>query len=112
MGGNNFCAPIRGPTAGGYCAGARRSRMCARLTGYAWIPVLSGREADWDVLVEGQSLKDGDDRQIFVNCMSPAYWQTMGLALLAAYSPRLCSVLGCFPIPIRRACPRNNPDLI
>jgi len=50
--------------------------------GYAWIPVLSGREADWDVVVEGRLFKDGENRQAFVNNLSPGYWQTMGLALL------------------------------
>jgi predicted permease len=51
--------------------------------GYSWIPVLSGREADWDVLVEGHPFNDGDNRQAFVNSLSPGYWPTMGLALLA-----------------------------
>jgi predicted permease len=53
-----------------------------RSTGYSWIPVLSGREADWDVVVEGYPFKDGDDRQVFVNSLSPGYWRTMGVALL------------------------------
>jgi predicted permease len=59
-----------------------RSLPGVKSAGYAWIPVLSGREADWDVVVEGRPFKDGDDRQAFVNCLSPGYWQTMGLALL------------------------------
>ncbi|MGA2260532.1 MAG: ABC transporter permease [Acidobacteriota bacterium] len=49
--------------------------------GYAWIPVLSGREADWDFVVEGHPAKDGDTKQAFVNCLSPGYWRTMGVAL-------------------------------
>jgi predicted permease len=49
--------------------------------GYAWIPVLSGRESDWDVVVEGRSYTDRDDRQAFVNWLSPGYWQTMGLKI-------------------------------
>jgi predicted permease len=59
-----------------------RSLPGVKSAGYAWIPVLSGREADWDVVVEGRPAKDSDDRQVFVNCMSPGYWQTMGLTLL------------------------------
>jgi len=59
-----------------------RSLPGVKSAGYAWIPVLSGREADWDVVVEGHPFKDGDDRQAFVNCLSSGYWQTMGLALL------------------------------
>jgi predicted permease len=50
--------------------------------GYAWIPVLSGREADWDVVIEGRFFRPGDNRQAFVNCLSPGYWRTMGTALL------------------------------
>jgi len=50
--------------------------------GYSWIPVLSGREADWDVVVEDHPFRDGDNRQAFVNSLSPGYWKTMGLALL------------------------------
>jgi predicted permease len=49
--------------------------------GYAWVPVLSGREADWDVVVEGRRRDDGD-AQAFVNGLSPGYWRTMGMALL------------------------------
>jgi predicted permease len=51
--------------------------------GYAWIPVLSGREADWDVEVEGHPALEGDDRQTFVNYLSPGYRRVMGLALEA-----------------------------
>jgi len=49
--------------------------------GYAWVPVLSGREADWDVIVEGQRA-DGRDTQAYVNGISPGYWRTMGVQLL------------------------------
>jgi predicted permease len=51
--------------------------------GYAWIPVLSGREADWDVEIEGRPALEGDDRQTFVNYLSPGYRRAMGLALEA-----------------------------
>ena len=49
--------------------------------GYAWVPVLSGREADWDVLVEGRPTEDRDT-QAYVNGLSPGYWRTMGVALV------------------------------
>ena len=49
--------------------------------GYAWVPVLSGREADWDVVVEGLP-RDGHDTQTYVNGLSNGYWRTMGLQLL------------------------------
>jgi predicted permease len=59
-----------------------RSLPGVNSVGYAWIPVLSGREADWDVLVEGRPINDGDDTRAFVNSLSPGYWHTMGLPLL------------------------------
>jgi predicted permease len=49
--------------------------------GYAWVPVLSGREADYDVVVEGR-LGVNPDAQAFVNMVSPDYCQTMGLVLI------------------------------
>jgi predicted permease len=59
-----------------------RSLPGVKSASYAWIPVLSGREADWHIVAEGRTLREGNDRQAFVNCMSPGYWRTMGLALL------------------------------
>jgi predicted permease len=47
--------------------------------GYAWIPVLSGREADWRIVAEGR-LDDVDTA--FINCVSPGYWRTMGQRLV------------------------------
>jgi predicted permease len=49
--------------------------------GYAWIQVLSGREADWDFLIEGHPAED-HDTQAYVNGISPGYWRTMGVPLL------------------------------
>jgi predicted permease len=49
---------------------------------YAWVQVLGGREADWDVRVEGWPQGDRD-LQAFINGLSPGYWRTMGVALLA-----------------------------
>ena len=58
-----------------------RSLPQVKSVGYAWIPVLTGREADWDMVIEGRPRKEGDDTQVWINCVSPDYWQTMGLAL-------------------------------
>jgi predicted permease len=59
-----------------------RSLPGVTAAGYAWIPVLSGREADWDVVIERHPFKYGEDRRAFVNSLSPGYWQTMGVPLL------------------------------
>jgi predicted permease len=49
--------------------------------GYAWVQVLSGREADWDVVVEGQRAEDRET-QAYVNGLSSGYWRAMGVPLL------------------------------
>jgi predicted permease len=58
-----------------------RSLPEVKSAAYAWVPLLSGREADWDVVVEGRQRENGDT-QAFVNGVSPGYWRTMGVALL------------------------------
>ena len=58
-----------------------RTSPGVKSAGYAWVPLLSGREADWDVLVEGQGGEDRDT-QAWVNGLSPGYWRTMGVPLL------------------------------
>ena len=58
-----------------------RSLPDVRSAGYAWVPLLSGREADWDVMVEGMPA-EGRDTQTWVNGVSPSYWRTMGVKLL------------------------------
>ncbi len=45
------------------------------------MPVLSGREADWDVLAEDREAEDRDT-QAYVNGLSPGYFRTMGVPLL------------------------------
>jgi predicted permease len=59
-----------------------RSLPGVRSAGYAWVPVLGGREADWDILVEGHAEALHGDSQAFVNGVSPGYWGTMGLTLI------------------------------
>ncbi|MBS1854719.1 MAG: ABC transporter permease [Acidobacteria bacterium] len=58
-----------------------RSLPDVKSAGYAWVPVLSGREADWDIVVEGRAREDRDT-QAWVNGISPGYWRTMGVPLL------------------------------
>lgn len=58
-----------------------RSLPEVKSAGYAWVPVLSGREADWDVVVEGRSPQDGDT-QAYINGLSPGYWRSLGVKVL------------------------------
>ena len=51
--------------------------------GLASDPLLSGGEWDSSMSVEGHQAKDGEDMQAFMNAISPAYFQTMGVPLLA-----------------------------
>ena len=46
-------------------------------------PVLSGDEWDSTMSVEGHQMKDGEDMQAFMNGVSPDYWKTMGIPLIA-----------------------------
>jgi putative ABC transport system permease protein len=50
---------------------------------YAVVTVLAGDEWDSSMSVEGYRHKDGEDMQAFMNAISPGYWQTMGVPLLA-----------------------------
>ncbi|MBV8820249.1 MAG: ABC transporter permease [Acidobacteriaceae bacterium] len=54
-----------------------------RQAGFASVPALHGWEWDSGTSVEGHQAKDGEDMQAFYNSISPGYFQTMGLALLA-----------------------------
>jgi predicted permease len=58
-----------------------RSLPEVKSAGYAWVPLLSDREADWDVLVEGQRA-EGRETQAYVNGLSPGYWRTMGVPMV------------------------------
>jgi predicted permease len=58
-----------------------RSLPEVKSASYAWIQVLSGREADWDFMIEGHPAEDRDT-QAYVNGLSPGYWRTMGVPLL------------------------------
>ncbi len=50
---------------------------------FAVVPVLGGNEWDSTMSVEGHQAKDGEDQQAFMNAVSPGYWNTMGVPLLA-----------------------------
>ena len=58
-----------------------RSLPEVKSAGYAWVPVLSGRGASWDMSVEGRPAED-PDAWANVNGVSPGYWRTMGVPLL------------------------------
>ncbi|MBV8830466.1 MAG: ABC transporter permease [Acidobacteriaceae bacterium] len=46
-------------------------------------PLLSGDEWDSTTSVEGHQAKDGEDMQAFMNALSPGYFQTMGIPIIA-----------------------------
>jgi predicted permease len=58
-----------------------RAAPGVKSAGYAWIQVLSNRMAGWDIAVEGQS--GNGNREAFINSVSPGYWRTMGIPLVA-----------------------------
>jgi predicted permease len=51
--------------------------------GMASVPVLAGDEWDSSMSVEGHRTQDGEDMQAFMNAVSPAYFSTMKIPLLA-----------------------------
>jgi predicted permease len=50
---------------------------------FAAVPLLSNDEWDSTMSVEGHRSKDGEDIQAFMNAISPDYWKTMGIPLVA-----------------------------
>jgi predicted permease len=46
-------------------------------------PLLSGDEWDSTTSVEGHKAKDGEDLQAFMNALSPGYFTTMGIPIIA-----------------------------
>ena len=49
----------------------------------ASMPILSGDEWDSNIRVEGHTATDGEDMQAFMNAVSPGYFSTMKIPLLA-----------------------------
>ena len=58
-----------------------RSMPEVKSAGYAWIQVLSGRMASWDISVAGPA-SDTADHEAYINGLSPGFWRTMGTPLL------------------------------
>lgn len=54
-----------------------------KAAGLASDPLLSGDEWDSTTSVEGHQAKDGEDLQAFMNAISPGYFETMGIPMLA-----------------------------
>lgn len=54
-----------------------------KAAGLASDSVLSGDEWDSTTSVEGHPAKDGEDMQAFMNAISPGYFETMGIPMLA-----------------------------
>jgi len=46
------------------------------------VPILAGNEWDSSIAVEGYRFKDGEDRQAYMNAVSPGYFPTMKIPLL------------------------------
>ena len=51
--------------------------------GQATVPILAGDEWDSSMAVEGHTAKDGEDMQAFMNALSPGYFQTMHIPVIA-----------------------------
>jgi predicted permease len=49
---------------------------------YATVPILAGDEWDSSMAVEGHQAKDGEDMQMWMNMISPGYFETMKVPLL------------------------------
>ena len=48
----------------------------------AQVPLLAGDEWDSSMAVEGYTYKDGEDQQMFMNALSPGYFETMNIPFL------------------------------
>lgn len=60
-----------------------RSLPGVKSAGYATVALLHGNEWDSSMSVEGHQAKDGEDMQAFMNGLSPGYFETMGVPMLA-----------------------------
>ena len=60
-----------------------RSAPGVKSAGFAAVPILSGDEWDSTTSVEGHVAKDGEDMQAFMNALSPGYFETMQIPILA-----------------------------
>ena len=62
---------------------AIRTLPSVKSAALASVAVLHGDEWDNSTVVEGYTAKDGEDMQAFMNALSPGYFETMGIPLLA-----------------------------
>jgi predicted permease len=60
-----------------------RAHPGVKAAGMAAVPLLHGWEWDSTTSVEGHQAKDGEDMQAFMNAVSPDYFKTMGIPVLA-----------------------------
>ena len=60
-----------------------RAAPGVKSAGYATVALLAGNEWDSGMSVEGHQAKDGEDMQAFMNAVSPGYFATMGVPVLA-----------------------------
>jgi predicted permease len=59
-----------------------RSSPGVTSAGIAQVPILAGDEWDNSMAVEGYQAKDGENMQMFMNSLSPGYFQTMQIPFL------------------------------
>jgi predicted permease len=59
-----------------------RSAPGVKSAATAQVPILAGSEWDSSMAVEGYQAKDGEDMQMFMNSLSPGYFETMQIPLL------------------------------
>jgi len=63
--------------------GSIRAIPGVKQAGLASVAILSGDEWDNTMSVEGHQAKDGEDMQAFMNSVSPGYFATMGVPIIA-----------------------------
>ncbi len=59
-----------------------RSAPGVHSAAFAAVPILAGDEWDSSMAVEGHTAKDGEDMQMWMNMISPGYFQTMKVPIL------------------------------
>jgi predicted permease len=60
-----------------------RAAPGVKAAAFAAVPLLHGDEWDSGTMVEGHTAGDGEDMQAYMNALSPGYFSTMGMRLLA-----------------------------
>ncbi|HYE87407.1 MAG TPA: ABC transporter permease [Vicinamibacterales bacterium] len=70
-----------------------RSTPGIKSASHVAVSILSGDEWDSTTSVEGHNAKDGEDMQAFMNALSPGYFETMGIKLLAGRDFRVSDIV-------------------